>query len=202
MRTREIVAGAVALAVSSAASVSSVRAQGPAPDAPTFRYSVEGYLAQYALDDKTNSNSQSIGGFGLRLMAYRGASAAGGRGALDRASTSVFATFTPDQGTPKGNSIHVGAAIDVPFFRAPLGGVLDPFASVGLGVFHTSRDVPNTTGGSGRLRRSDLALTPGVGTRIPFFNGIGARADLRAPIVFGFQTTANFVAEGGLYVSF
>ena len=201
MRMRGPAARMVA-GVALAAAGRTVAAQPPAGDAPDFRYTVEGYLAQYALDDATNSNKQNVGGFGARVTFNRPTPSSGGRSIFDRITSNLFATYTAKQGTPSSTTLHVGGQADGAVLRSPLGGVLDPFVSVGIGIFRTSRDIVGGPGGSNRITRSDLALTPGVGTRIRFFNGIGARGDLRAPFVFGFRTTANVVAEGGLYVSF
>ena len=76
---------------------------------------------------------------------------------------------------------------------------VDPFVSVGLGVFHAS--APSGRAGT-KLTSNDFAFTPGAGVRIPFFSGIGARGDVRLPIVFGNSTSMNFAVEGGIYISF
>jgi hypothetical protein len=70
---------------------------------------------------------------------------------------------------------------------------------VGAGVLRSKAEP--ATGRS--VTSSDFAVTPAVGTRIPFFSGIGFRGDLRSPIVFSDgDTRVHFLAEGGIYVSF
>jgi len=166
-----------------------------------YRYTVEGYLAQYSLDDRIGTDKQALGAFGARVMFVRPDPDRASRSMVDRAVGGVFATFSPNQGTPAINTLHIGVETDIPFVARPIGGHLDPFFGFGIGAFRTSR--PNAlAGGPKRITRTDLAFTPALGTRIPFFSGIGARGDVRMPLVFGMSTTANFVAEGGLYVSF
>lgn len=196
---RRVIAGIGVLAASVAPSVAWAQ---PKKSGDDFRYSIEGYLAEYSIDDKLGNDRSSHGGFGARVLINRpDPDRAEPHSVVDRAVGGFFATFTPNQGTPSLNTLHVGFETDVPFLLRPAAGHFDPFFGVGIGVFRTSR--PNLlAGGTKRINRSDLAFTPAVGTRIPFFNGIGARGDLRMPIVFGLSTTANFVAEGGLYVSF
>jgi hypothetical protein len=175
----------------------------PAPEgASGARFAVEGYLAHYSLDDRVAVGKQSLGAFGLRLTFIHPEPAATSRPMVDRLTGGFFATFSPNQGRPSVNTLHVGVETIMPFLARPAGGHLDPFASFGLGIFRTSSENQLTTTGAGRINRSDLAFTPALGTRIALFDGIGARADLRAPLLFGPAITANFVAEGGLYVSF
>lgn len=176
-------------------------AQAPAEPA-AFRYTVEGYLAHYRLDDQlATSTRQRFGGFGARVTFNRPDPDRGARTSiLDRATGSLFATFTAKQGSPDVSTLHVGVQTDFSILPHPLGGHVDPFFGLSLGIFRTSRE--NIVNRSGRVNHSDLALSPGAGVRIPFFRGIGARGDVRAPLVFGTSTTANVVFEGGLYLSF
>ena len=181
------------------APIARVAAQ-PAGRGSPFRYVVHGYLAQYSLDDRLAPGKQNLGGFGLRLGFNPPDPDRPTRGILDRAQGSLFATYTAKQGNPDMTTVHVGVATDFSLLPRPAGGHLDPFFGLGLGVFITS--VEPVLQGTDRVKRSDLAVTPGVGLRVPFFNGIGARGDVRAPLVFGASTTANVVAEAGLYFSF
>jgi hypothetical protein len=167
-----------------------------------YRFTVEGYLAQYWLDNGV-ADKQGLGGFGGRLMFNRSTPARAVRTLADRATVGVFATYTTGQGDPEVSTLHAGAEVDASLFGAPIAsGFLDPFVSIGAGFYRVSADLPATTGSNDRRVRTDFALTPAAGTRVPFFNGIGARGDLRLPIIFGNTTSVNFVAEGGLYVSF
>ena len=163
------------------------------------RFTAEVYLAQYSLDNAAADGGRAgVGGFGGRLMFNRSTAANALRTFFTRASGGVFATYTNQD---DASTLHYGVQGDVALFPAPVArGWLDPFISVGLGGFRTSVDNPS---GSGSIVNTDLALTPAAGTRIPLFSGMSFRGDLRAPIIFGDgNTSVNFVAEGGLSLSF
>lgn len=165
------------------------------------RFTAELYLAQYSLDNAAADGGRSgLGGFGGRLMFNRSTASDALRTFFTRASGGVFATLTSGKGESDLSTQHFGVQGDVALFPAPVArGYLDPFISLGLGGFRTSVD---NEAGEGRLVNTDLAITPAAGTRIPLFSGISFRGDLRAPIIFGESTSVNFVAEGGLSLSF
>jgi hypothetical protein len=146
--------------------------------------------------DSDASSRTGMGGFGARAMFNRSDVARAARSLFDRASAGAFWTHSK-----KGDvsSDHVGGEVDVSLLQTPANGIFDPFVSLGAGIFHTS--VPGPRGGTS-ITSNDFALTPAVGARIPFFSGIGARADLRLPIVFGNSTSMNIATEGGIYFSF
>jgi len=177
-------------------------AQAAAQDQPMgirpTRFTAEVYLAQYSLDNAgADGDREGLGGFGGRLMFNRSTASDALRTFFTRASGGVFATYTNQDDF---STLHYGVQGDVALFPAPVArGFLDPFISLGVGAFRTSSDF---TGGEGSVVNTDFAITPAAGTRIPFFSGISFRGDLRAPIIFGESTTVNFVAEGGLSLSF
>ena len=187
-------AAAATLAVAAASSSPRALAAQEAGPQP-YRFTLEGYLSYLSLDSDAASRT-GMGGFGLRAMFNRSDVARAARSLFDRASAGAFWSHGK-----KGDvsSAHIGGEVDVALLPAPANGVFDPFVSVGAGVFHTS--VPSGRAGT-KLTSNDFALTPAVGARIPFFSGIGARGDLRLPIVFGNSTSVNVAFEGGLYVSF
>lgn len=196
---RAMVASATSAAVLAIARAA--HAQPPAREHGGFRYVVEGYLAQYQLADRlATATKQDFGGFGLRVAFNPPDPDRAARSLVDRAAGSLFATYTTKQGTPDVSTLHVGLQTDFSILPRPLGGHLDPFFGLSLGIFRTSRE--NIVNANGRVNHSDLALSPGAGVRIPFFNGVGLRGDVRAPLVFGTSTTASVVYEGGLYLSF
>jgi hypothetical protein len=175
--------------------------QATAQDAPLgvrpTRFTAEVYLAQYSFDNTAGGERQGLGGFGGRLMFNRSTAAQALRTFFTRASGGVFTTYTNQDDF---STLHYGVQGDVALFPAPVArGFLDPFISVGLGGFRTSTDNPN---GEGSIVNTDLAITPAAGTRIPLFSGMSFRGDLRVPVIFGASTTVNFVAEGGLSLSF
>ena len=171
-------------------------AQDTAAGQQPYRFTVHGYLAQYALDNGVGDRD-GVGGYGVRVMFNRSDAARAARGLFGRASAGAYATFTTTQnGTSTQN---IGGQLDVSLFPAPIArGLLDPFVSLGAGGFRT-----RVSGRpSGDDAETNLVITPAAGTRIPFFSGIGFRGDLRAPIVFGNDARVQFLAEGGIYVSF
>lgn len=192
---------AIAAGTAAVVAVAVAPRHAAAQDALGFRYTLEAYAASYTLDDAIGTNKQNLGGFGARLTLNPREPDRPRATLADRAVGALFATYTAKQGSPDVSTLHVGAQTDASFLPRPLGGILDPFLSLGLGIFRTSRENLIAPGGK-RITRSDLAFSPAVGTRIHLGRGIGARGDLRAPLVFGTATTANFVAEGGLFVSF
>jgi len=167
------------------------------------RHTVEVYAAQYALQSGFGIAKKDIGGFGLRYEFERFDPERPGRTLFDRTRGGVFATYTAKQGSPDATTLHVGVQTDASMLPRPFLGAVDPFISFGIGLFHTSQaSVIPTTSQAKRISRTDFAFTPAVGTRHGVVNRAGVRLDLRPPFVFGLSTTANFVAEGGLYVSF
>ncbi len=171
-----------------------------AQDTPTgvrpYRFTAEGYLANYWLDRGQDLDRASVGGYGVRLMFNRSDAARAARTLFGRSSVGVFATLTTAQDGV--STQNLGGQVDVALFPAPIArGLLDPFLSLGAGVLRTDYDDRT------RQNSSDFAITPAAGTRIPFFSGIGFRGDLRAPIVFSDgDTRAHLLAEGGFYISF
>jgi hypothetical protein len=194
MRTiRRLAAAATFLGASAAA----------AQDTPTgvqpYRFTVEGYLANYWLDRGGDRDRASVGGYGARVMFNRSTPADVARTLFfSRASVGAYATFTTEQDDV--STQNLGVQLDVPLFPTAIAsGRLDPFLSLGAGVLRSK--VEQTTGDS--RTTTDFTIIPAAGTRIPFFSGIGFRGDLRAPIVFSDgNTQLNFLAEGGFYVSF
>ncbi len=172
------------------------------PGERSARYVVEGYAARSWIDNQIGAGSVRLGGFGVRVVGARD-ERRGSRTLADRTVGGAFATYTPKQGSPNVTTLHAGLESDVSLLARPLGGRLDPFFALALGLFRTSRESSLTTPGSrGRISRTDFAFTPAVGTRIPLVAGVGLRGDLRTPIIVGASTTFNFVAEGGLHVTF
>jgi hypothetical protein len=162
------------------------------------RFTAEVYLAQYSLDNAgADGGRAGLGGFGGRLMFNRSAASDALRTFFTRASGGVFATYTTQD---ESSTLHYGVQGDVALFPAPVArGFLDPFVSLGVGGFRSSANNPL---GEGSVVNTDFAITPAAGTRVPLFSGISFRGDLRAPIIFGESTSVNFVAEGGLSLSF
>ena len=179
-----------------AAPLATAAAQDTPAGTRPYRFTVSGHLANYWLDRGEGGDRASVGGYGIRVMFNRSDVAETARGFFGRASAGAFATFTSEQDGV--STQNIGGQVDVDLLPAPIArGFLDPFVSLGLGVLRSSYEderIESTT---------DFAITPAAGTRIPFFGGVGFRGDLRAPIVFSDgNTQLNFLAEGGIYISF
>ena len=195
MRTIRRLALAVAALVAGAGAAS---AQETPTGVQPYRFTVEGYLANYWLDRGGDLDRASIGGYGARVMFNRSTAAAVARTFFNRASAGAYATFTAEQ--DRVSTQNLGVQVDVALFPTAIAsGRLDPFLSLGAGVLRSKAE--QTTGAD--RTTTDFTIIPAAGTRIPFFSGIGFRGDLRMPIVFSDgNTQLNFLAEGGLYVSF
>ena len=198
-RTRQIrlVAGAVALlcattAVRASAQETTDQSMGPS------RVSIEPYLAHYFFD--AGDDREGLGGVGVRAMLGRGAVVGGMNTFFTRARAGIFFTYTAKQTDADVSTFNFGGQAEVPLFAAPVAnGYLDPFISLGAGMFRTSADIA----GPGDRTFSDFALTPGAGTLIPLFGAIAFRGDIRDVIIFGDpDTTNNFVFEGGISIGF
>ena len=179
----------VALATPAAAQDANVQA---------YRFTVEGYLANYWLDRGGDLDRASVGGYGARVMFNRSTPADVARTFFNRSSVGVYATFTAEQ--DRVSTQNLGVQLDVPLFPTAIAaGRLDPFVSLGAGVLRSKAE--QTTGED--RTTTDFTIIPAAGTRIPFFSGMGFRGDLRLPVVFSDgNTQLNFLAEGGIYVSF
>jgi hypothetical protein len=162
------------------------------------RVSIEPFLSHIFFDNPVGDND-GLGGIGVRAMVGRGAVVGGMNTFFTRARAGVFLTYTAEQTDFDISTFHFGGQAEVPLFAAPVGGgYLDPFISVGAGMYRSSQPVE----GGGDRTFSDFALTPGAGTLIPIFGAIAIRGDVRDVIIFGDKTTNNFALEGGLSIGF
>ena len=195
---------ATAAAALVGAPLAAAHAQSSKDTMAPSKYTLELYLAQYSFDAPAGGGRDGIGGFGARLMFGGGDVTKTLNTFFNRARAGVFATYT---GTQKNYSTwHIGGQGDFPLFVAPMDGWLDPFVSLGAGVFHTKIEAAAFPGGTipagFSATENKFALTPAAGTLIPITGAIKFRGDLRDVIVFGSSTTNNLVAEGGLSVGF
>jgi hypothetical protein len=197
MPTSRSLAAAVAAGMLAFASAPAA-AQNTSTGVQAYRFTVEGYLANYWLDRGGDLDRASVGGYGARVMFNRSTPADVARTFFNRSSVGAYATLTAKQDNV--TTQNLGVELDVPLLPTAIaGGRLDPFVSLGAGVLRSKSDQAS---GDSRTT-TDFTIIPAAGTRIPFFSGIGFRGDLRLPIVFSDgNTQLNFLAEGGVYVSF
>lgn len=184
-----------------AAPLASVGAQETADMYNPSRFTVEGYLSQMYINSDANEDD-NVGGVGARVMFGRADASQALSTIFNRARVGAFFTYNAEQGDAEVRSFHYGAQADFPLFAAPrrVGIVLDPFVSLGAGIFHLS--TPSGVQGA-RLTSDDFAFTPAVGTLIPITGEIKFRGDIRDAIVFGEgDTSNNFVLEGGISIGF
>ena len=174
-----------------AAPLGAAHAQSESSDSPS-RFALEGYLAQYSFD--TGDDRTGVGGVGVRLMFGHSDATSLLATFFQRARGGVFLTYTGEQKDVQ--TLHFGAEADFPLFAGrPMR--LDPFVSLGAGIFRTSIDQLDEDNST-----SDFALTPAIGTLFPITGSIAFRGDIRDVIIFGDNTTNNWVAEGGISIGF
>ena len=185
-----------ALATATLVAATLVAAPAAAQDTPQgirpYRFTVEPFLTQLWLDDGVGDR-ETVGGLGARVLFNRSDAAEVTRSLFGRASTGAYLAYTGEQGGV--STLQVGVLAQSSLLAGPAArGVLDPMVSLGIGAFRIDRD--------GVGAETDLAVTPGIGTRLRIFEGFGLRGDVRVPISFGTNTRAHPTAEGGLYFSF
>ena len=179
------------------------RAQSTTPASESESSSLEIYAAHYWLDAQGSGSRPTLGGVGGRLMTTFGRHdrTTGGGSWYTRSAFGVFATYTAKQNDNQVTTIHYGAQVDAQLLPMPLAHVLDPFVSLGVGGFRTKVDNAGLLGGES-VTNTDLAITPALGSHFRLTPNIAIRGDLRDVIIFGDKTTNNYVAEGGLSLSF
>ncbi|HET7456232.1 MAG TPA: hypothetical protein VFJ74_01170 [Gemmatimonadaceae bacterium] len=198
-RLSKLYAATAAAAVFAAPLATAHAQEATTTTAPASRFAVELYLAQYSVETEASSRT-GLGGFGARVMFGHSDATNVLRTFFNRARAGAFITYTAKQKENDVATTHVGAQADFPLLATPMNGYLDPFVSLGAGVFHAS-----TTGSVAgtNTTSNDFALTPAVGTLIPITGAISFRGDLRDVVIFGQnKTTNNFLAEGGISIGF
>ena len=161
-------------------------------------YTAEAYLAKYTGDVEE-------GGFGARVMV--GAPFKSVLSLFSRPAVGGFVTYTSQDNF---STLHVGGQIDARIFGSPINGYVDPFVSLGAGLFRTKIDLGNINLGSGVVgsasgTSNNFALSPAIGSNFTIQKGmsIGIRGDIRDVIIFDSGNTANSVVfEGGLSFTF
>jgi len=123
---------------------------------------------------------------------------------IPHGSIALYTSYTPGQGSAAFNgasALHYGAEYDQFFLRRPVGGIIDPFLSVGGGRYRVSAEDEH---------QSYWTLMPGGGIRIPIPNRLELRGDARDLMIFGTpsgldgekRTTHNLVLQAGLGLTF
>ena len=189
--------GVLALALS--ATAAAAQDPGAAPTGGTegeTRIQFEPYLSQYFGDIDV-----AQGGFGARLLVAAPSGYA--LGIFSRPAIGAFGTYTSED---EFSTLHVGGELDLRLFSAPvINGRVDPFISIGAGLFRTKVDTDTDTElGEADLTSNDFAFTPGIGANFVIQPGmsIGARGDIGYQFIFAEENANSPVIQLGLTFGF
>ena len=173
--TRAIALGSIALAALSVAVPADAGAQALGPQRQFL--SLEPYYSRMQLDNGDGSTRTGVNGYGGRLWVNLAPFSGPSPNVLGHMGLALFTTYYPDQANNGVSILHYGAEGDIFFANRPLGGVLDPFISIGGGAFRT-KDV------NANQSATRFALTPGAGIRIPLANRFQLRGDAKDVLLF------------------
>ncbi len=167
----------VTLALLLALPIASLQAQNLGP----FRQflAIEPYYARTELDADPVADRVGVNGYGGRLWVNLAPFAGPHRTLISKGALAFFATYLPEDAGRNPKVWHYGVQHDAFILHKPFGNVIDPFLSVGAGAFRVS---------SGGTARTDFALSPGGGIRVPIPNRLQLRFDARDAMIFGSRT--------------
>lgn len=162
---------------------------------------IEPYYEHTSFDVGEGLDKENTNGYGARLWVN-----------LDpfhfilNSSIALFVSHTPSQGNASFDGVsawHYGAEYDQFFVRRPLGGIIDPFITVGGGRYRVGAPAEDE-------HHTYWTFSPGGGIRIPIPNRLELRVDAKDMMIFGTpsglngekRTTNNFVLQGGVGLTF
>ena len=202
---RRLLHSAVALCVLAGAGMSA-HAQALGPQRQFL--AIEPYYEHLRLDVGDNLDKAKFNGYGGRLWINTDPFHF-----IPNGSIALFLSYTPTQNLTIGGTsassrstqLAFGGEYDQFFVRRPLGGIIDPFLSVG---YERYRIKDNTTG----TKQSYNGLPVGGGIRIPLPNRFELRGDAKDLILFNVpnagtasgtkRTTNNLLLQAGLGLTF
>ncbi len=167
------IAGAAALF----AAFSSAHAQALGPQRQFL--ALEPYYEYARLDNGTASRT-TLNGYGGRLWINLEPFHF-----IPHSSIALFTAYAPKQTTGNVSALHWGAEYDQYLVQRPLGGIIDPFVTVGGGRFRQRAQVGTQT-----ITESRWTVEPGGGIRIPIPNRLELRFDAKDLIIFNARTGA------------
>ena len=186
------------------AAVSLTQALGAQALGPQRQFlAIEPYYEHTALDLGTTAATDQLNGFGARLWIN-----------LDpfhfipNSSIAIFGSNAPSQSGRAVSMTTVGAEYDQFFVRRPLGGLIDPFLTLGGGstIIRGQRVSPF---GAIRSQHAYGSLIPGGGIRLAIPNRFELRGDVKDLILFntpvgtsGGTRTNNLLLQAGLGLTF
>lgn len=139
------------------------------------------YGTALRLDVSEDRDEIDLYGGGARLMVNLAPFSGIADNLLDNVTVGLFIEHTPDQDDEGLKTAHYGAEID--FYFKDYGGRFDPFLLVGVGRFKTETE--------GGREDNEVAVSPGLGIRIPLRHRFELRADVRDVIVLDSPTGRN-----------
>ena len=196
---RFIRSGLVALGV--IASSRSLAAQALGPQRQFL--AIEPYYERSQFDVGEGQSKQSRNGYGGRLWINTDPFHF-----IPNGSIALFTTYSPKTASDAGvrsSALTYGLEYDQFLVRRPLGGIIDPFLTIGGAVYRIGTEI-----GSRTIHNSYGALIPGGGIRIPIPNRFELRGDAKDLILFNQartttgarRTTHNLLLQAGLGLTF
>lgn len=164
---------------------------------------IEPYYEHTSFDVGENVSKQKRDGYGARLWINTDPFHF-----IPNGSIALFTTYAPKTTSTVGvrsNALTYGLEYDQFLVRRPLGGIIDPFLTIGGAVHRIGTEVA-----SGTYHKSYGALVPGGGIRIPIPNRFELRGDVKDLILFNQarttagarRTTHNLLLQGALGLTF
>lgn len=165
---------------------------------------VEPFYERTQLDVGNGASKEGENGFGARVWIN-----------LDpfhfilNSSIALYGSHAPSQSGAQASFTTFGAEYDQFFVRRPLGGLIDPFLTIGGGGTIV-RSVRSTVFGPIGLHQTYGSLLPGAGLRIAIPNRFELRGEAKDLILFNTptgtagakRTTNNLVLQAGLGITF
>ncbi len=195
-RTVALGAAVAAIAISTP-SLAGAQALGPQRQF----LSLEPYYDRLQLYDGTGTRT-GFNGYGGRLWVNFAPFSGPSPNLLGHMALALFTTYIPEKAKSGVSFLNYGAEANVFFVNRPLGGVLDPFISVGGSRFRSKDTATDQT-------LTKWALTPGVGVRIPLSNRFQIRGDAKDMLLFHVpdaagskKTTSNYEFTAALGITF
>ena len=192
--------GIATLGVLSLAHVAGAQALGPQRQF----LAIEPFYEHTSLDLGSTVSKDQLNGFGARLWIN-----------LDpfhfitNSSIALYGSHAPSQSGRAVSLTTFGAEYDQFFVRRPLGGLIDPFLTIGGGGTVVRGE---SSAIFGRIGSSHTygSLTPGGGVRIAIPNRFELRGDVKDLIIFNTptgtlgsnRTTNNLLLQAGLGITF
>ena len=166
---------------------------------------IEPYYERTTLDVGENVAKRNLNGYGARLWINLEPFHL-----IPHGSIALYGTWSPkqsDAGVGNLSTRTLGAEYDQFFVGRPLGGIVDPFLSVGYSRYKIRS---YSTAGALLSKTSYNGLPVGGGIRIPMPNRFELRVDAKDLILFNTpsgtagakRTTNNLLLQGGLGLTF